>query len=77
MILKKNSKFWNFFSKNSSFLAANTASKTLKDSRNIQALIQTLLLSFVRNCSDFRSESNGIIVLGVVFFSSDNFRLFT
>ena len=27
-------------------------------------------------CSDFRYESNGIFVLGVVFFSSDKFRLF-
>ena len=29
------------------------------------------------NCSDFRYESNGIFVLGVGFFSSDKFRLFT
>ena len=28
------------------------------------------------NCSDFRNESNGIFVPGVVFFSSDKFRLF-
>ena len=27
-------------------------------------------------CSDFRNESNGIFVLGVGFFSSDEFRLF-
>ena len=27
-------------------------------------------------CSDFRYESNRIFVLGVVFFSSDKFRLF-
>ena len=27
-------------------------------------------------CSDFRYESNGIFVLGWVFFSSDKFRLF-
>ena len=27
-------------------------------------------------CSDYRNGSNGIFVLGVVFFSSDNFRLF-
>ena len=27
-------------------------------------------------CSDFRYESDGIFVLGWVFFSSDKFRLF-
>ena len=27
-------------------------------------------------CADFRNENNGIIVLGVGFFSSDKFLLF-
>ena len=34
------------------------------------------ILQHLAHCSDFRYESNGIFVLGVGFFSSDNFRLF-
>ena len=46
------------------------------DTSSLVCHLDSKFYPFLNFCSDFRSESNGICVLGVGFFSSDKFRLF-